>query len=357
MLSSYHSSGRVCSSSIIITFEERAIIEREFLSSSISYHTRKSVALLARAEDYSLRAISTMTGYCENTLRTFYQAWNQVKFHAFTDHRKGNQNASKLTLGERSEIHEILHNETPVSIEYTSQDEPWSVNAVQYLLRLKYGITYSSRVSYENLLKENGYSWKLPSLRDKRKHDDETIHHMMNQLKERVSNEVHEHENVSLYYADEVRVESKTRRSKAWLRDNDPLGILPDYREHQEQSYLGFLHYEGRLSMHSLPRGTSENVLVGVRELLKQDDSERVIIIWDNAASHRSKLLKKALREEPDFKRLLLLNLPPYSPEHNPIEKAWATLKRGISNKHYPTYQDKINDFQEQALKLKLVLS
>ena len=52
------------------------------------------------------------------------------------------------------------------------------------------------------------------------------------------------------------------------------------------------------------------------------------VIIMDNARFHRMGKLE-LLCEEFGHK---LLPLPPYSPEYNPIEQAWAILKKKVTN-------------------------
>jgi transposase len=50
------------------------------------------------------------------------------------------------------------------------------------------------------------------------------------------------------------------------------------------------------------------------------------IVVWDNSAVHKSKLVVKAF-EECGVK---VICLPPYSPDFNPIELLWAHLKAGL---------------------------
>jgi len=58
---------------------------------------------------------------------------------------------------------------------------------------------------------------------------------------------------------------------------------------------------------------------------------EGLVVIMDNAPWHKGNDIKNLI-ENTGAK---LLKLPPYSPDLNPIEHAWANLKQAIkSNKH-----------------------
>ena len=53
---------------------------------------------------------------------------------------------------------------------------------------------------------------------------------------------------------------------------------------------------------------------------------ERTVIILDNAAFHRMNKLQEIAKK---FGHVIL-PLPPYSPDLNPIEKTWANIKKLI---------------------------
>ena len=55
---------------------------------------------------------------------------------------------------------------------------------------------------------------------------------------------------------------------------------------------------------------------------------ENKVIVMDNASFHCKNRLYELCKES--NKNLRLIFLPPYSPELNPIEKYWATLKRKV---------------------------
>jgi transposase len=46
---------------------------------------------------------------------------------------------------------------------------------------------------------------------------------------------------------------------------------------------------------------------------------------------------------------IVLVFLPPYSPELNPAEKIWAKYKRAFSNKFYESLED-VEDYITQAV-------
>jgi transposase len=62
----------------------------------------------------------------------------------------------------------------------------------------------------------------------------------------------------------------------------------------------------------------------------------KVVVIVDNAKYHHANLhLEWRKAQRPDF---VLLFLPPYSPQLNPIERVWKLLRRlWLHNRYFPT--------------------
>lgn len=65
-------------------------------------------------------------------------------------------------------------------------------------------------------------------------------------------------------------------------------------------------------------------------ELKRQHQTETVIVVWDNAPCHRPKVH----REIPG---LIVLFLPPYSPELNPAERFFEELRKATANTIFNT--------------------
>ena len=67
-----------------------------------------------------------------------------------------------------------------------------------------------------------------------------------------------------------------------------------------------------------------------------------VIVVWDNAPCHRPKIHR-------DIPGLIILFLPPYSPELNPAERFFEELRKATANHIFKTIEE-----QEKAIEEKL---
>src|SRR5262249_8787050 len=70
---------------------------------------------------------------------------------------------------------------------------------------------------------------------------------------------------------------------------------------------------------------TAEKVVPFLRDLLKHLRGN-VIVVWDPGNNHKGPVLRKFLRKN---RRLHLEMLPPWAPDHNPVEGVWSWLKYG----------------------------
>ena len=70
----------------------------------------------------------------------------------------------------------------------------------------------------------------------------------------------------------------------------------------------------------------------GIAYFLKQirienESAEYIIVVLDNFSSHKTELCAKTAREQ----GIYLVFLPPYSPDLNPIEFVWKSVRRIVS--------------------------
>lgn len=185
------------------------------------------------------------------------------------------------------------------------------------------------------LLHRLGYSYLRPRPRH-RKADPETIEAFKSSWPERVKQIAAEHPNKRLrvYFQDESRFGQQGTNTNVWAEK----GSRPTAVRQTEYQYLWVIgaacpetgHAEGLLS-------PQLNTAI-INKFLEQfsatiPDGEHAVMVWDGAGFHTAKALWV-----PD--NVTLVQLPPYSPELNPIENLWHYLKSHFwSNRAYADYQ------------------
>ncbi len=91
-----------------------------------------------------------------------------------------------------------------------------------------------------------------------------------------------------------------------------------------------------------LPHCNADNFQTFLNDFSKENPTELKIMVLDNGRFHKA---KKLIIPE----NIVLVFLPPYSPELNPAEKIWAKYKRAFSNKFYDCLED-VEDFITTAV-------
>ncbi len=143
----------------------------------------------------------------------------------------------------------------------------------------------------------------------------------------------------NLYFEDESRFGLLTRQKKVLTKR----GVKPlcPYQHSFDTTYLfgAFSPFNADSYLLLLPYCNSSAFQLFLEEFSKQKPEEYKVLILDNGAFHHA----KCLRIPPNIR---LVFLPPYTPELNPAEKIWRTLKDAIAMKAYPTIEALINSLQ-----------
>jgi transposase len=96
--------------------------------------------------------------------------------------------------------------------------------------------------------------------------------------------------------------------------------------------YGAFSPVNGNHFMLELPQCNSMLFQLFLNEFSKQNPEELKLMVLDNGAFHKAKKLVIP-------QNIIVIFLPPYSPELNPAEKIWAQFKRDFTNKLFPTIE------------------
>jgi transposase len=130
-----------------------------------------------------------------------------------------------------------------------------------------------------------------------------------------------------LVFLDESSLNLAYTRLYGWAKANQRVceGVV-DVR-FKRQSILSTIRLDGS-QVPLVFEGTLNGVVLVeyVRNCLVPSLGVDDIVVWDNSAVHKSKLVVEALVEC----GVRVICLPPYSPDFNPIELLWSYLKAGL---------------------------
>lgn len=203
----------------------------------------------------------------------------------------------------------------------------------QRVLAAEFGLLRSLTGVYR-LLHDLGYSYLRPRPRH-RKSDPEAIEAFKREWPERIKKiaEQQPGKQLRVYFQDESRFGQQGTNTNVWAKR----GSRPTAVRQTEYEYLWVLgavcpetgHAEGLLS----PQ-LNTTIVNSFLELFSATipEGEHAVMVWDGAGFHRAKAL-----EVPE--NITVVELPPYSPELNPIENLWHYLKSHFwSNRAYDDY-------------------
>ncbi len=111
-------------------------------------------------------------------------------------------------------------------------------------------------------------------------------------------------------------------------KGQQPRVLSPSCRD--KVGFFGALDLKtGRLLTRETPTFNAETSGDFVRYLL-QSTHGKIYLILDNARWHKAKALKELFCTNRN--RLVLIFLPPYSPELNPVERVWRVTRRQVTH-------------------------
>jgi len=142
-----------------------------------------------------------------------------------------------------------------------------------------------------------------------------------------------------LFFSDEMRYGLISNFRRSWSRVGER--TLIDSQQSFENRYLfsavGPLNGKS-FHLTGIDGFDSEAAHTFLLELKKEYPDTLVILVWDNAPCHRPKIL----REIPG---MIILFLPPYSPQLNPCERFFEELRKATACTIFKTIEE-----QEKAI-------
>lgn len=118
-------------------------------------------------------------------------------------------------------------------------------------------------------------------------------------------------------------VEANANTARLWSFDK-PVKRVATY---VKARVTGFYCLNGESIVEFPESNKTEDFISFLRKIRMANPEKRVVIILDNFRTHHA----KKVREEAEKLDIVLVYLPPYSPDLNPIENVWKSVKRAVS--------------------------
>jgi transposase len=131
----------------------------------------------------------------------------------------------------------------------------------------------------------------------------------------------------NIYYQDESGFDEYFTRRFGYGIVGQKLRLEVSGKRYERQSVMAIRNHQHKLVEPMVYQGTADrHVVYAYFESILPKLKQGSVVILDNASYHKSTELQKLFLKH----KITLLYLPPYSPDLNPIENLWGTIKQHL---------------------------
>ena len=248
--------------------------------------------------------IAEQTGY--NWLRL----WNEKGYEGLKPEFGGGA-PPKLTDEDKDQVREKLKTK-----------DTWMTSEVKALIRRELGVTYSLR-HLSRMLREFGMHYAKPCPQDYRRPENGE-QFLKEAIAEAMAGIPTDAEDIVVGFFDEASPQTTDNRQRFW-------SFTKPRRVRNTAKYkantFGFYPINGEEAVEVMPNGKAGSVCEFFRTVADRNPGKHVVVILDNNPSHKAALTKQFAAQHD----ITLVFLPTYSPQLNPIEPVWKSVRRRIS--------------------------
>jgi transposase len=129
---------------------------------------------------------------------------------------------------------------------------------------------------------------------------------------------------MSIYFQDESSFEISQKMWRIIVKPKEKARLKWYEKRHDGMSIWWLYGMRWEFIYRSKKTKCAKDFLWLLYILRHRDKRKRLIVVVDNARIHHAKIVKRYCSEH----NIILVYLPPYSPEHNPIEQLRKHIKR-----------------------------
>ena len=118
-------------------------------------------------------------------------------------------------------------------------------------------------------------------------------------------------------------------------------------RQRTSQSFFGALPPTSKkVTLYPIEGNQNTEQTIGARERLQREtEAGKIAVVLDNARPHHAKALTGLHGPGRLLERITPIHLPPYAPDHNPVEHVWNAAKSNIANIQRETPEETFGAF------------
>lgn len=242
---------------------------------------------------------------------------------------KKKKRSKLLTKNQIEEVLTIIKTQTPRDFGYESMH--WTTLILGQVIEKKFGVRYKSKTSVQLIFKDARFSYHKPD-KQYRARKQEVIDAWVKE-KEPIIQKHLDDPNTVVLVEDEMMLLTQTTTQKIWL----PQGHYPKIdvaSKRERRGVYGFLNIKtGQEHAFKTMGANSEETCQVLDQIGNLYVGFKIVILWDNAAWHKSETIRKFLT---DTKHSFhLINFPPYAPELNPQEHVWKAGRSHITHNNF----------------------
>ena len=255
---------------------------------------------------------------------SYVTKWNSI-------YRKDGEEGLLLGyIGSQGYLDEFEHYDI---IKYIKSKDTLTVDDLTAYITENFGVTYSSRQSYYDLLHEAGMSRKKTEKVNPKRNEAAVLEKRQEIKKKFQDNEDDiKSGRLVVLIEDECHLVWKDALGYVWGQKGKPVQI-PMTNERERQTYYGVINYLTHdVTVEEYDAGNGENTVDFVKHLKVKYGDSRLLILWDGASYHKYAEMRDYLKkindglEEKNWPVTCML-FAPHAPDQNFMEDIWLQGK------------------------------
>lgn len=221
----------------------------------------------------------------------------------------------------------------------------WTCGRIVNLIKERFLVTYTKRQVQRLLRQMKMYCYK-PQPRDYRQsdHHKEQFSQRLQAVADVLGMGTKNISNMAIAFGDESTFQLYCNNTRVWTFHKNLIRKVNTSKT--KQNCFGLYAIRGKSLLIPIQQGNEETFLKMLDKIKEQHlEYDGVILIWDNHPAH----ITPAIERKAAILGICIVNLPTYSPNLNPIERLWKTIKEQIGTNGVIANLAQLNQILDEA--------